>query len=128
MKKLIVISLLLLAVVGVGIAESAWSARHYSEICLSLDRAYEALLRTEEGEVCAEAEEILAEVAEDRSDMLVLLVVNTNASEKVCEYAAQGLAYAGAGQNADARSAVLGAKRAAERLKNEALPLPRNVL
>ena len=54
--------------------------------------------------------------------------MNTNASEKVCEYAAQGLAYACAGQNADARSAVLGAKRAAERLKNEALPLPRNVL
>lgn len=128
MKKLAVITLLFALVLGAGIAESAWSRDYYSGVCDSLDKAYSALENAEEGSVSREAGIVLSDVITAFDDPLLAFVSNPNVTEKVSEYAAQALAFVRAGQNADARSAVLGAKRAAERLAREAVPLIANIL
>ena len=120
MKKAIIITTVFVAVLALGIAESVWGYRHFGTICEKLERACERLEAAEEGVTDEEALTALREAGEEGRAPLLALVSNPNITEKVTEYAA--------GQNADARSAALAAKRAAERLQRECFPSVFNIL
>ena len=128
MKKAIIITTMFVAVLALGIAESVWGYRHFGTICEKLERACERLETAEEGVTDEEALTALREAGEEGRAPLLALVSNPNITEKVTEYAAQALVYAAEGQNADARSAALAAKRAAERLQKECFPSVFNIL
>lgn len=128
MRKLIVITLMLAAVVGLGIAETVWAADHYGDMCDELRTAYRILGETEEGEVSLEAADILASVAESRDDLVTGIAGNENLTERPSEFAAQALVYALEGQNTDARASVASALQAAERLRRGSVPRLGNIL
>ena len=127
MKKLAVITILFIIVAGLGIAECVWCDKYYTEVCELLDEAHELLTETPEDSVCEDAGQILEHVMQSFASLAVGLLGNTNVTEKVSEFAAQALAYSRAGQNADACSAILGARRAAERLARESMPHLANI-
>ncbi len=128
MRKSVVISAVFALLLAACIAETVWCAARYTDVCGKLDTAYGLLAATEEDVVCDEAVRLLGEAAALREDAVLGITGNANSVERVSEYAAQAEEYALSGKNADARAAALAARRAAERLADECLPLVRNIL
>ena len=130
MKKLIVISVLLIAVIAAGIAEREWETGYFTRLAETLERTGVMLSESEEDEVNADASEELGNAIADwkSKEEILHIFVNSNVLSTLYERILQGKIYADGGQNTDARSVVDSAAYYARRLASDIQPFWHNIL
>ena len=130
MKKLAVISLLLVAVLAAGIAERQWETRYFVGLAERLENACSELEKSGENEVNDGAlAEIGDAIKEWKSKEEILHVfVNSNVLSALYERMLQGYVYAAGGQNTDARTGLESAAYYARRLASDIQPFWHNIL
>lgn len=130
MKKLIVITVLLAAVLGAGIAESIFMTRYFSSLAEEL---------TDISEMTADVEEdVTDEVVIARLDIVIegwkkreaafYLLNNNNVLNNLFDRIVQAKTYALGGQNVDARSSMDTAAFFAQSVARDIKPVPINFL
>ncbi len=130
MKKLIVISVLLAAVIAAGVAERNWETGYFLSIAERLENVSSVLSDCPEDEVSGKASEELGGVIEEwkSKEELLHIFVNSNVLSMLFERILQGKTYADGGQNTDARTSVDGAAYYARRLATDIQPYWHNIL
>lgn len=130
MKKLIVIGVLLVAVLGAGIFETVFMTTYFDGLSTELEEIAVMAGETEEEQVNEAALLRLDALIGkwDENTPVFYALNNNNVLNNLFERIAQGRAYAAGGQNVDARAGLESAAFYAKSIAKDILPIPINFI
>ncbi|MBR6788201.1 MAG: DUF4363 family protein [Clostridia bacterium] len=130
MKKLVVISLLLLAVIGAGLYEAFFVSEYFGKLSNSLEELGLIVSDSAEDEiltpVITETDRLINDWEKQNARLYILC--NNNVLNNVIDRMRQARSYLTCGKNADAYAYLVSASVYATSLAEEILPLPVNVI
>ena len=130
MKKLIVISVLLVIVLGAGIAESLFMTNYFSALAVDLTEISEITSQVEE-DITSDAVIARLDAVIDgwkKRETVFYLLNNNNVLNNLFDRIVQAKTYALGGQNVDARSSMDTAAFFAQSVARDIKPVPINFL
>lgn len=130
MKKLVVISLLLLAVIGAGLYEAFFVSEYFGKLSNSLEELGLIVSDSAEDEiltpVITETDRLINDWEKQNARLYILC--NNNVLNNVIDRMRQARSYLTCGKNSDAYAYLVSASVYATSLAEEILPLPVNVI
>lgn len=130
MKKLVIATLLLGIIIGLGIFESVTAADYFKYLGDSLTELQQQVSQCDEGEVCTDVVDKLDTLKQEWKDKEVVfyLIYDNTVLNQLVESLELGEVYAKGGQNIDAAAALSTAIYKAQSLMRDAQPIPFNFL